>query len=144
MRIGAVEPNTFICGSWANHPQRSKQRSLPTSGIRAFSTEGYDNKGYTRRARNLRRERIQREIQMANAKDTLEAFYEKGRNRLLRAQVLSQEDAEKFKRIDDRLIKLQFDHEELEWYGKDKFTRDYLQARFALKAPEGAEEEDAS
>lgn len=72
--------------------------------------------------------------QINAAHDQLRVFYELGRQRMLDKGRITQEDAMKFARIDERLFHLQKDPLQREFYeAKKQFHEEYIRKRFALR-----------
>eukprot|EP00928_Gymnodinium_smaydae_P089179 TRINITY_DN7317_c0_g1_i1.p1 TRINITY_DN7317_c0_g1~~TRINITY_DN7317_c0_g1_i1.p1 ORF type:complete len:192 (+),score=53.95 TRINITY_DN7317_c0_g1_i1:73-576(+) len=94
------------------------------------STEAF----WRRRWKKVKRKRANLLIQVRAAHDQLRVFQEMGRQQLVERGRLSDEDAEKFARIDARLAELQVKPAKLEFYETKKlFSEEWLDKRFALK-----------
>ena len=77
--------------------------------------------------------------QINAAHDQLRVFYELSRQRMLDKKRISEDDALKFARIDERLFQLQKDPLQREFYeAKKQFHPDYVRKHFAL----GREEDE--
>ena len=70
-------------------------------------------------------------MKQAKAMHKLKACYELGTEQLVASGQLTQEDAEKWRAVDAKLLCMQENTKELLWFGKRRITRDYA------SSPEG-------
>merc|ERR1712129_451202 len=89
---------------------------------------------WKQRWRKIKQKRAFMHHQVAAAHNQLETFYELGRARLVADGRLSAEEAERFARIDARLLELQKKPRQLEFYeNKKQFHEEWIQKHFAMK-----------
>jgi len=102
-----------------------------------FDDKALSLKGYTRKARQVQRQRIERLVQMADAETRWRVCHDIAiRRRMDENPNMTEEDVVKFAKIDQVVMGLQKDYRKIEWYGQDKFHYEYITRFFALKGKE--------
>mmetsp|Transcript_88061 Transcript_88061/g.188996 ORF Transcript_88061/g.188996 Transcript_88061/m.188996 type:complete len:138 (-) Transcript_88061:56-469(-) len=134
MSLLSIAARSPLSTCWCHHSQ-----AAGAAYRRLFCSQG-DEDGdsvdafWRRRYRKIQRRRCRMYMQVDAAHTQLRAFYEMGREQLVAQGRLSEEEAARFARIDERLFRLQRKPKQLEFYDRRKqFHAEWIQKHFEMK-----------